>query len=74
MLFDQTPALIMEFKLVEAENTEERLWFGVFDCCPNCLSGTSAQSSILILSVLTNPVQKRHLSPLFLYVCVGFSQ
>lgn len=69
LLIDQAPALKMEFKLLEAENTEERLWFRAFHC-PNCLSGDSTQSRILILSVLTNFVQERHLSPVFLYVCM----
>lgn len=36
LLIDQAPALKMEFKLLEAESTGERIWFSAFDC-PNCL-------------------------------------
>lgn len=64
LLVDQAPALKMEFKLLEA-------WFRVIDC-PNCWSGTSAQSSLLILSVLADFFQKRYFSPLPVHV--GFSQ
>lgn len=36
LLVDQAPALTMEFKLLEAEDTEGGLWFRAFEW-PNCL-------------------------------------
>lgn len=69
LLIDQAPALKMEFKLLEAESTGEKQ-LGQTDSGHLTMSGSTAQSTLLILSLLTHFVKKRHLSPLFLYMCM----